>query len=287
MAGRLEGKVALITGGTSGIGEATVELFIKEGCQVMIAGRNAEKGAEMVAALGKAAAFVQTDVTREADIKAAIEAATTAFGRLDCLFNNAGGPTRGEPMTVTGDDLPLRHGQPADVGSVVFGIRHAAPIMQAQGAASYSINILLGLVGLEDGLGREAVVGAHRGLGDRQAHPRDQTAAQARPGGQGHLELNGAGLGPGALGDAGDRGGRHGARPVRRDGELAGAPSRSLAASRSASGARSTSGLPASVIDSTSWPGCITSPAWATRASTTPSAGAIRRVQRRSKSAAA
>lgn len=131
MAGRLNGKVALITGGTSGIGEATVALFVAEGARVMIAGRNADKGAEMVAALGKAAAFVQADVTREADIKGAIEATTKAFGRLDCLFSNAGGPTRGEPMTVTEEDFA--YAMNLLLGSVIFGIRHAAPIMQAQG----------------------------------------------------------------------------------------------------------------------------------------------------------
>lgn len=131
MAGRLHGKVALITGGTSGIGEATVALFVAEGCKVMIAGRNADKGAEMVKALGESAAFVQADVTREADIEAAIAATTQAFGRLDCLFSNAGGPTRGDPMTVTGEDFS--YAMNLLLGSVVFGIRHAAPIMQAQG----------------------------------------------------------------------------------------------------------------------------------------------------------
>lgn len=131
MAGRLDGKVALITGGTSGIGEATVELFIAEGAKVMIAGRNAEKGQEMVGRLGANSRFVACDVTREADIRAAIEETAVAFGRLDCLFNNAGGPTRGEAMSVTGDDF--RYAMDLLLGSVVFGIRHAAPIMQRQG----------------------------------------------------------------------------------------------------------------------------------------------------------
>ena len=131
MTGRLEGKVALITGGTSGIGEATVERFIAEGCKVMIAGRNAEKGAAMVEVLGPGARFIVADVTKEAEIKAAIDATNTAFGRLDCLFSNAGGPTRGDAATLTGEDY--RYAMDLLLGSVLFGIRHAAPIMKAQG----------------------------------------------------------------------------------------------------------------------------------------------------------
>lgn len=131
MAGRLAGRTALITGGTSGIGEATVELFVAEGAKVMIAGRNATKGAAMVDALGESVRFVSMDVTRETDIRTAIEATVAAFGRLDCLFNNAGGPTRGDPDTVTTDDF--RYAMDLLLGSVVFGIRHAAPIMKAQG----------------------------------------------------------------------------------------------------------------------------------------------------------
>lgn len=131
MGKRLEGKVALITGGTSGIGEATVELFLAEGAKVMIAGRNREKGAQMVAALGEACRFVQADVSVEADIQAAIAATVDAFGRLDCLFNNAGGPANGAPDEVTAEDF--RYAMDLLLGSVVLGIRHAAPIMKAQG----------------------------------------------------------------------------------------------------------------------------------------------------------
>ena len=134
MAGRLAGKVALVTGGTSGIGEATVELFVAEGAQVMIAARNAQKGAQMAKTLGAAASFVQTDVSREADIKRAIDATQAAFGRLDCLFNNAGGPTPGTLETVTQADFT--YAMNLLLGSVVFGIRHAAPVMQAQARGS-------------------------------------------------------------------------------------------------------------------------------------------------------
>ena len=131
MTSRLAGKVALITGGTSGIGEATVRLFLAEGARVMIAGRNAEKGIQMVESLGAHARFVRADVTAEEEIKTAIDETLAAFGRLDCLFNNAGGPTEGEPDTVTADEFRLA--MDLLLGSVIFGIRHAAPVMMAQG----------------------------------------------------------------------------------------------------------------------------------------------------------
>jgi NAD(P)-dependent dehydrogenase (short-subunit alcohol dehydrogenase family) len=135
MAGRLDGKVALITGGTGGIGEATVKLFVQEGAKVMIAARNADKGAAMIAALGDAARFVQTDVSRESDIKAAVEATRDAFGgRLDCLFNNAGGPSLGEPETVT--EETFAYAMNLLLGSVLFGIKRAAPIMRHHGRGS-------------------------------------------------------------------------------------------------------------------------------------------------------
>ncbi|HEX7885992.1 MAG TPA: SDR family oxidoreductase [Phenylobacterium sp.] len=134
MSQRLTGKVALITGGTSGIGEATVELFVAEGAKVMIAARNAEKGEAMVKALGPNARFIVCDVTKESDIKAAVATTTEAFGRLDCMFNNAGGPTPGEATTATHGDFT--YAMDLLLGSVVFGIRHAAEVMIPQGGGA-------------------------------------------------------------------------------------------------------------------------------------------------------
>lgn len=131
MGERLSGKVAVITGGTSGIGEATVELFVAEGARVVFTGRNATKGAEIATRLGANSRFVQGNVMHEADIKAAINAAVDEFGRLDCLFNNAGGPTPGDMETVTPDNF--NYAMNLLLGSAVFGIKHAAPIMKAQG----------------------------------------------------------------------------------------------------------------------------------------------------------
>lgn len=135
---RLDGKVALITGGTSGIGEATVELFVAEGAQVLFTGRNADKGAEVERRLGENARFFRADVTSEAEVKASIDAALDRFGRLDALFNNAGGRTEGEVDTITEADF--RHAMDLLLGSVLFGIRYAAPVMRAQGGGSIISN---------------------------------------------------------------------------------------------------------------------------------------------------
>ena len=131
MTGRLAGKVALITGGTSGIGEATVEQFVAEGAKVMIVGRNADKGSEMVATLGASTRFHQADVRVEAEIKAAIDATVAVFGRLDILFNNAGGGTQGGVMDLTQDQFD--DAMSLLLSSVLFGMKHTAPIMVAQG----------------------------------------------------------------------------------------------------------------------------------------------------------
>ena len=92
--GRLEGKVAVITGGASGIGEATVRLFSAHGARVVIADVQDERGRRLAEELGPAVAYVRTDVREERAIEGAIALAVTRWGRLDCLFNNAGGPAQ-------------------------------------------------------------------------------------------------------------------------------------------------------------------------------------------------
>src|SRR5258706_568825 len=93
MNGRLEGRVAIITGATSGIGEATARRFAAEGARVVLAGRTVAKGEVLARDLGPRAVFQRADVTREADIAALVDTALGSFGRLDCLFSNAGAPT--------------------------------------------------------------------------------------------------------------------------------------------------------------------------------------------------
>lgn len=90
---RLKDKVALITGGTSGIGEATAVLFAREGASVVVTGRNEERGREVIGRINAdrgRATFVQTDVRLADQCRRAIEETIRAFGGLDILFNNAG-----------------------------------------------------------------------------------------------------------------------------------------------------------------------------------------------------
>ena len=87
---RLDGRVALITGGTGGIGAATVRRFVAEGAWVVASGRSSERGAELARELGERVRFIAADVTREDEVNDLIDAAAAWRGRLDVLFNNAG-----------------------------------------------------------------------------------------------------------------------------------------------------------------------------------------------------
>ena len=87
--GKLGGKVAIITGATSGIGERIAEIFVAEGAHVVAAGRREAEGQALEAKCGPAMSFIRTDVTDEASVKAMVDHAVVRFGRLDCLVNNA------------------------------------------------------------------------------------------------------------------------------------------------------------------------------------------------------
>jgi NAD(P)-dependent dehydrogenase (short-subunit alcohol dehydrogenase family) len=89
---KLKGKVALITGGSEGMGFATAELFLREGAKVVITGRSKEKGERALARLRKIgdAEFVRGDVSKNSDAKRMVEGTVRKFGRIDILFNNAG-----------------------------------------------------------------------------------------------------------------------------------------------------------------------------------------------------
>ena len=131
MGNRLQDKVAIITGGTSGIGAATAELFAAEGAQVVIAGRSEEKGQALADRLGERVTYRRQDVMVEADLRGVIDDTAERFGKLDILFNNAGGPTPGNVGDITAENVD--YGFRLLFTSCVLGMRFAIPHMLASG----------------------------------------------------------------------------------------------------------------------------------------------------------
>jgi len=132
---RLEGKVAVITGAASGIGRASAQLFVDEGAKVVIADVMEDRGSSLADELGDSAVFLRVDVSQEEDVKAAIDLAVERFGRLDCMFNNAGIGGAGGPIDMIpaiGFDISIA----ILFRSVFFGMKHSAPVMKKQGSGS-------------------------------------------------------------------------------------------------------------------------------------------------------
>jgi NAD(P)-dependent dehydrogenase (short-subunit alcohol dehydrogenase family) len=131
--GRVEGRVAVITGGSSGLGAATARRFVAEGAHVVIADVQEERGKELAAELGAASRFVATDVTDEGSVAAAVDTAVAEFGRVDVVFNNAGiigavGPIAG--LRAADYELTVA----VNLTGVVYGMKHAARAMVPQGS---------------------------------------------------------------------------------------------------------------------------------------------------------
>jgi NAD(P)-dependent dehydrogenase (short-subunit alcohol dehydrogenase family) len=132
---RLADRVAIITGGASGIGAATARLVVAEGARVLIADLQEERGARLAAELGDAAAFRRVDVSREDDVRGAVGEAVERWGRLDVMFNNAGfGGALGPIEETTVQDFDLTFD--VLVKGPFLGIKHATPIMKRQGSGS-------------------------------------------------------------------------------------------------------------------------------------------------------
>lgn len=161
---QLEGQVAVVTGGASGIGESTSRLFAAEGAAVVVADINVERGERLVADLllnGGRAIFVRTDVTREDDVERAVKSAVANFDRLDIMVNNAG---------VVGAIGSLLHTDASDwkatlsilLDSVFFGIKHAGrQMVQQRSGVILSLSSIAGVMG---GQGPHAYTAAKHGV---------------------------------------------------------------------------------------------------------------------------
>ena len=135
--GALDGKIAIVTGGTSGIGEGIAKAFVSEGAKVVIVGRREEEGRALEKRLG--VRFVRADVANEADVKAMVDRTLEWFGRLDCLVNNAGIPSPMISITEI-DTATIDQILAVNVRGVILGAKHAALAMLKAGSGSI-INI--------------------------------------------------------------------------------------------------------------------------------------------------
>jgi NAD(P)-dependent dehydrogenase (short-subunit alcohol dehydrogenase family) len=161
MAGRLDGQVAVITGGASGIGAATVRRFVAEGARVVVADLQDDPGMALAVELGDAAIFAHTNVRDESTIAAAVDLAVSHFGRLDCMFANAGIVGTFGPI----DELPIEEWDftmSVNLRGVVLCMKHAARIMKPQGSGT--ILSTSSVAGLQGGLGPHAYTAAKSAL---------------------------------------------------------------------------------------------------------------------------
>jgi len=144
------GKVALVTGGTSGIGKTTAIEFARAGAKVVLTGRREKEGAQVVAEikkLGGEAAFVRADVAKDADVKRMVDFTVDKFGRLDIAFNNAGVEWKGALDQAT--EAEYRRIFDINVWGVLNSMRHEIPVMLKNGGgAIVNTSSVAGHVGL-------------------------------------------------------------------------------------------------------------------------------------------
>ena len=147
---RLDGKVALVTGGSSGIGRAAALAFAREGARVVIGDVDVVGGGEtvrLVTEAGGEADFIRTDVSQGPDVEALIEGAIGRFGRLDCAFNNAGVDNRHYPVgELPEEEWDRVHG--INLKGMMFCLRYEIPRMLAlRGGAIVNSSSVAGLIG--------------------------------------------------------------------------------------------------------------------------------------------
>jgi len=154
---RLSGRVAVITGGASGIGAATAKKFVEHGAKVVLGDIQESTLNEFVASLGDSAIGLRCDVTSESDVEALVNAAVDTFGRIDVMFNNAGivgaiGPLETTPTEEWKFSLDIL------LNGVFYGMKHASKHMKKAGSGSIiSMSSTAGVMG---GLGPHAYAAA-------------------------------------------------------------------------------------------------------------------------------
>ena len=136
---QLQGKVALVTGAASGFGEGIARLFVAEGARVMIADLDVGKAHKVADELGAAAGAVGCDVSKSADVEAAVAACVAAFGAPDIVVNNAGTTHRNQPMLDV-DEATFDRVFNVNVKSIYHMARAVVPLMRQRGGGSI-INI--------------------------------------------------------------------------------------------------------------------------------------------------
>ena len=159
MTGRVSGKVVVVTGAASGLGEATARLMHAEGATVLLTDIQDDRGERVVAEMGGRSRYLHCDVTAEPEVAHVVDTAVREFGRLDCMFNNAG---------IVGthggiDEIPLEEYEftmTVLLRSVFLGMKHAARVMKQQHSGVILSTASVG--GLQGGLGPH-IYGAAKG----------------------------------------------------------------------------------------------------------------------------
>lgn len=161
MAGRLEGKVAAITGAASGFGAGAARRFVEEGAKVVLGDIQDDAGEAVAAELGDAAVYVHCDVTKEDEVAKLVDTAVDKFGQLDVMYNNAGVVGAVGPIATTPAEEWHRT-MDIHVSGCFYGCKHAARVMIPRGTGSIvSMSSTAGIMG---GLGPHAYTAAKHAI---------------------------------------------------------------------------------------------------------------------------